>query len=129
MYQFCVVVIFVVMFLFILCEFVDVGIIVVLCLCVVYKLFLLLVVVIGLLLLVMGVLIVCNLCSGFVGYVNVLDLLWFDLLVQVLGQCEDVGYGFDGLCDCQVWDVLLYEMFDYWFLYVVLVEVELFVLF
>lgn len=78
-----------------------------------HKLFLLLAVAIGLSLLAMGALTVRNLRSGFVDYVNALDLSRLDPLAQALGQREDAGRGFDGLRDRQAWNALLHETLDH----------------
>lgn len=78
-----------------------------------HKLFLLLAMAIGLSLLAMGALTVRNLRSGFVGYVNALDLSRLDPLAQALGQREDAVSGFDGLRDRQAWDALLHETLDH----------------
>ena len=78
-----------------------------------HKLFLLLAVAIGLSLLAMGALTVRNLRSGFVDYVNALDLSRLDPLAQALGQREDAARGFDGLRDRHAWDALLDETLDH----------------
>lgn len=78
-----------------------------------HKLFLLLAVAIGLSLLAMGALTVRNLRSGFVDYVNALDLSRLDPLAQALDQREDAGRGFDGLRDRQAWNTLLHETLDH----------------
>lgn len=94
-------------------ESADAGTAAALRLRVAHKLFLLLAMAIGLSLLAMGALTVRNLRSGFVGYVNALDLSRLDPLAQALGQREDAGNGFDGLRDRQAWDALLHETLDH----------------
>ena len=79
---------------------------------VVHKLFLLLALTIALALGTLGSITILNLRSGFVAYVNTLDLARLSPLTQVLDQRADAMHGFDDLRDREKWDALLHEILD-----------------
>lgn len=79
---------------------------------VVHKLFLLLALAIALALGTLGGITVLNLRSGFVAYVNTLDLARLAPLAQVLDARTDATRGFAGLRDQAAWDALLHETLD-----------------
>ena len=74
---------------------------------VVHKLFLLLALAVTLALGALGGLTLLNLRSGFVAYVNALDLARLAPLAKVLDQRDDAPRGFDGLRDRAAWEPLL----------------------
>lgn len=79
---------------------------------VVHKLFLLLALAIALALGALGSITILNLRSGFVAYVNTLDLARLAPLAQELDQRGDAARGFDGLRERATWDALLHRMLD-----------------
>jgi two-component system sensor histidine kinase BaeS len=79
---------------------------------VVHKLFALLALAIALALGALGSVTVLNLRSGFVDYVNALDLARLAPLAQELDQRADATQGFDGLRDRATWDALLHRLLD-----------------
>jgi len=79
---------------------------------VVHKLFLLLALAITLALGALGSITILNLRSGFVAYVNTLDLARLAPLAQELDQRRDAANGFDGLRDRATWDALVHHMLD-----------------
>jgi len=79
---------------------------------VVYKLFLLLTLAIVLALGALGSITILNLRSGFVAYVNTLDLARLSPLAQELDQRADAMQGFDGMRDRAAWDALLHRLLD-----------------
>ncbi|WP_458068223.1 ATP-binding protein [Rhodanobacter sp. BL-MT-08] len=81
---------------------------------VVHKLFLLLALTIVLALGTLGSITILNLRSGFVAYVNTLDLARLAPLAQELDQRADAAQGFDGLRDRASWDALLHRLLEPW---------------
>lgn len=79
---------------------------------VVHKLFLLLALAIALALGTLGGITILNLRSGFVAYVNTLDLARLAPLAQALDERADATRDFLGLHDRATWDALLHEMLD-----------------
>ncbi len=79
---------------------------------VVHKLFLLLVLAVALALGALGSITTLNLRSGFVAYVNTLDLARLAPLAQELDQRADAARGFDGLRNSTTWDALLHRLLD-----------------
>ena len=79
---------------------------------VVHKLFLLLALAIALALGALGSITILNLRSGFVAYVNTLDLARLTPLAQELDQRADAAQGFDGLRNRMIWDALLHRLLD-----------------
>lgn len=79
---------------------------------VVHKLFLLLALAIALALGTLGGLTLINLRSGFIAYVNALDLARLAPLALALDQREDATRGFEGLRDRAVWEPLLHQTLD-----------------
>jgi two-component system sensor histidine kinase BaeS len=79
---------------------------------VVHKLFALLALAIALALGALGSITVLNLRSGFVDYVNALDLARLAPLAQELDQRADAARGFDGLRERATWDALLHRLLD-----------------
>ena len=79
---------------------------------VVHKLFLLLALTIALALGTLGGITILNLRSGFVAYVNTLDLARLAPLAQVLDERADATRDFAGLRDRPTWDALLHETLD-----------------
>lgn len=79
---------------------------------VVHKLFLLLALTIALALGALGSITFLNLRSGFVAYVNSLDLARLSPLAQELDQRADAVRGFEGLRDRAIWDALLHRILD-----------------
>ncbi len=79
---------------------------------VVHKLFLLLALAIALALGALGSITILNLRSGFVAYVNTLDLARLAPLAQALDQRADAANGFDGLRERARWNDLLHQWLD-----------------
>lgn len=79
---------------------------------VVHKLFLLLALAVALALGALGSVTIVNLRSGFVAYVNTLDLARLTPLAQELDQRADAAQGFVGLRDRATWDALLHRLLD-----------------
>jgi two-component system sensor histidine kinase BaeS len=79
---------------------------------VVHKLFLLLALAIALALGTLGSVTILNLRSGFVAYVNTLDLARLATLAQILDERADATRDFVGLRDRATWDALLHETLD-----------------